>query len=297
MRNFNRLFLGGMIIAAVFIIFNCAGYLAITLLFANKAATAPAQPAAQPTAAVVSFSTPPPVSTGPPPSPLPLLPTVTPGGPAPQPTPAGPTKTDTPPPAAAAAPGQLEIVSHKSYVDSLGWYHIVGEVQNNTATPMAYVEVVAKLYNTVEEVIGTKLTFTAPDLILPGGVAPFDIIALRQAQWQEIKQYTLQVKGDVSSDYSPQNMVLVSQNSQIQAGLMIISGQVKNVGTSPALAKLIVTLYDADHNVINTGWSYADGGVIAANNVATFEVKVNHNTDPNNFQYRIQIEEETIGTN
>jgi hypothetical protein len=250
------------------------------------------------------------------PTPAPLLPTVTPGAPetptpgvlratttlisstaTPAPVAATATLTVEPTsksPAVTAAPGQLEILSHQSYVDSLGWYHIVGEVQNNSTQTMGYVEVVAKFYDTGNEIIGTKLTFTAPDVIFPGSSAPFDIIALRQSQWQNIATYTLEVKGEEANNSVPQNLVLVSQTAQIEDELLVIDGQVKNVGETPALVKLIVTLYDANNNVINTGWSYADDGIIVAASTSDFEVKVPHNTDPNNFHYRIQIEEEPV---
>jgi hypothetical protein len=191
-------------------------------------------------------------------------------------------------------PSQLQILSHRSYVDSLGWYHIVGEVQNNSNMPMEYVEVVAKLYDEADTIIGTKLTFTAPDVIFPGGKAPFDVITLRQSQWQKINEYKLYTKGDVAETLLEQNLVLLNQNGRIQDGFLYVQGQVHNTGSNPALVKLIVTLYDTDYNVINTNWAYADSGIIASNDTSSFEVKIGHRTDPNNYHYRIQIEEETI---
>ena len=65
---------------------------------------------------------------------------------------------------------------------------------------------------------------------------------------------------------------------------------------SPALVKLIITLYDANRNVVNTNWSYADAGIILPNETSDFEVKIGHPADPNNFHFRIQIEEEAIKT-
>lgn len=307
MSNSSKILLLGLLAAAVFVIFNCAGYLAITLLFDDPASTenAHGDSAGVEPGAVVAFTTATPAplldTNSENSTPAPLLPTVTPGGPPPTANPpAAPTATRTPltpvqtSPQVTAAPGDLAVVSHQSYVDSLGWYHIVGEVQNYANTPMEYVEVIAKLYDSEKEVIGTKLTFTAPDVIAPGASAPFDIIALRQAQWEQIESYSLQVKGDVSESVTPQDLVLVSQSSQIENDLLVVGGQVQNIGESPVLAKLIVTLYDSDLNVINTSWSYADEGIIPANGVSGFEVKVLHKTDPNNFSYRIQIEEEAV---
>ena len=307
MRNFSRIVIFGLLAAAVFLIFNCVGYLAIVILTNNSNTTTGAdRPAANAPieADVVTFVTAAPElnlpavenTATPPAAPLPLLPTITPAPFTVTPIPTdAPTPTPLPSrPDATAAPGQLEVISHKSYVDDLGCYHIVGEVKNNAAIPMEYVEVVAKLFDNTNKNIGTKLTFTAPDVIFRGGSAAFDIIALRKSQWDNIETYTLQVKGDASQETEQQNLILISQDGRLEDGLMFISGQVQNVGTVSALAKLIITLYDADHNVVNTAWTYADAGIIPVNGVSDFELKVEHQLDPDNFQYRIQIEEELV---
>ncbi len=305
MRNLNRIVFFGLIAATIFLIFNCIGYVVIFILTNNSNSAADAdRPAANAPleADVVAFVTaapemeiPPIENTATPEAPLALLPTIT---PAPfTSTPSSidtPTPTRPPPRPVTVVPGQLEVISHKSYVDDLGWYHIVGEVQNNAGVPMEYVEVVAKLYDSSNQNIGTKLTFTAPDIIFPGGSAAFDIIALRKSQWSDIETYTLQVKGDPSQNAEQQNLILISQDGRLEDNLILVSGQVQNIGDSPALAKLIITLYDADHNVVNTAWAYADAGIIPVNGVSDFELKVEHQIDPNNFEYRIQIEEELV---
>ena len=162
--------------------------------------------------------------------------------------------------------------------------------------PVEFVEVVAKLYDNTNTVIGTKLTFTAPDTIFPGGTAPFDIITLRKSQWQKIKEYTLQVKGDAAELLLQQNLVLLNQNSYLKNEYLYVEGEVQNTGDTPALVKLIITLYDGNLNVINTNWSYADGGVISPQETSAFQVRIDHPTDPNNYHFRIQIEEEAIET-
>lgn len=317
MRNVNPYIIGGLIALAIFIICNCAGYLIVIALspgsepgglLAGALAPAPTQ------AGVVAYVTPTatrpaaaPASpaTAAPPTPIPLLPTVTPAPPTPTPTAQPlPPPTNTPAPSVdtpstnqIANASRLSVVSHHSYVDTLGWYHIVGEVQNNATVPMEFVEVIAKLYDESENVIGTKLTFTAPNVIFPGGRAPFDIIALRRSQWQQIKTYRLQVKGDVSQSLLKENLVLLNQTSYIEDGFLYVEGEVQNTGNTPTLVKLVITLYDADRNVINTNWGYADAGILLANHTSSFEVKINHQTDPNNYHYTIQIEEEAIDTN
>ena len=307
MSNLKPYITGGLLAIAIFIICNCAGYLLFTVLGPSLTTDSSLTGLAPTQAAVVAFVTPLATSEQALPTPdlqsltpLPLLPTVTPApvqeknNPTPLPTPEAQSQTLEPPAPQIINSAGLQILSHQSYVDSLGWYHIVGEVQNNSSVPMEFVEVIAKLYDDTNEVIGTKLTFTAPDVIFPGGKAPFDIIALRRSQWANIKTYNLQVKGDTSQALLEQKLVLLNQISRIQDGYLYVDGEVHNTGDTPTLVKLIITLYDANYNVVNTNWSYADAGIIGADDISSFEVKIQHQADPNNFHYRIQIEEETI---
>jgi hypothetical protein len=334
LRNFSRLLAGSLFAIAIFIIFNCAGYLLVTIAGSNAALFAPntsvSSTSVSTQAEVVAYMTPtattdmiPALSTPPtttqlttPPSPVPLLPTVTLAPPTSTPpesdyTAEPPTATPIPRPdqpspstqssdratAKTIDEAQLQVLSHRSYVDSLGWYHIVGEVQNNSTVPMEFVEVIARLYDESDKVIGTKLTFTAPDVIFPGGKAAFDVIALRRSQWDRITTYRLEVKGDVSKSLLQENLSLLNQSSYIKDGFLYVAGQVQNKGESPSLVKLIVTLYDAEYNVVNTNWGYADVGVVSPEEISSFEIKIKHQTDPNNYHYRIQVEEEAVETN
>lgn len=318
MRNFRSLLVGGLIGAALFLIFNCAGYILValvgpTILNSEDGDTGP--PTAVSQSEVVAFTTPTQTleAAAPPPTagletPLPLLPTVTPGPPPAaalaEPTIPSPAPSDTPPPSPTRPTfparsksdiaAQLEILSHQSYIDDLNWYHLVGEVRNNGDVPIEFVEVMARFYDTEGEVISTKLTFTAPDTIFPGGKAPFDIVTLRKSQWQTIDSYTLEVTGDVATALLDEQLVLANQNSWIEDGYLYVQGEVENTGDGASLVKLIVTLYDANQQVINTNWSYVDSGIIYPDEISSFKVRIAHATDPNNFSYRIQIEDETV---
>ncbi len=318
MRRLNSFLAGFFLAVAVFFICTCSGYLFITfsgISIKNQANSTPVETntITEPQSDVVILTTPVEelyASQNPEPAtPIPLLPTITPGQAIPTaslPTAPPPPPSDTPIAPTAAATKillpqpdvseQLQIVSHQSYVDSLGWYHIVGEVQNSGNVSIEFVEVIAKLYDDTNEVIGTKLTFTAPDIIFPGGKAPFDIITLRRSQWQKIKEYTLQLKGDISEEAVQQNLVLTNQSTRVEDESLYIEGQVQNTGDSAALVKIILTLYDANLNVTNTNWTYADAGILLPNALSDFQIKIDNPADPDNFHYRIQIQEEVVET-
>ena len=316
MRNSRSFWTGILLGGTIFFLCNVAGYLLVNTgwpIYLRTNRPLPQTATAGPTLEDVIFSTPtaamlesvPTVSIAPG-TPAPLLPTVTPGLPPPEASPIASIPAETPTPTVLAradraatkaridVSGKLEVLSHRTYIDELGWHHIVGEVQNNADIPLEYVEVVAKLYDVDGEEIGTKLTFTEPDVIYPGGKAPFDLVTIRRSQWKFIDDYILQVKGDAASELINENLVLLNQNSWIEGDFLYVSGEVQNTGSTPALVKLVVTLYDANLNVINTNWSYADRGILMTSDTSSFLVKFSHEVDPDNYSYRIQIEEEAV---
>jgi hypothetical protein len=70
----------------------------------------------------------------------------------------------------------LQILSHNSFTDSIGGYHVVGEVQNNAPTNARFLKVTGTFYDSNNQVVGTEFTFTSPSDIGPGEKAPFDLI-------------------------------------------------------------------------------------------------------------------------
>ncbi len=70
----------------------------------------------------------------------------------------------------------LTILSHNSYTDSVGYFHVVGEVENNTPRTAEFVQVTGTFYDTKNDVVGTQFTYTSPSDIPSGEKAPFEII-------------------------------------------------------------------------------------------------------------------------
>ena len=69
-----------------------------------------------------------------------------------------------------------QILSHNSFTDSIGGYHVVGEVQNNGPGNANFVQVSGTFYDANNQVVGTQFTYTNPSDIGPGEKAPFDLI-------------------------------------------------------------------------------------------------------------------------
>ena len=88
----------------------------------------------------------------------------------------------------------VSIVSHSSFVDQAEYFHVVGEVQNNSTSAVNFVQVIGTYYDANDEVVGTAFTFTQPENLPLGGTAPFDLILTSASvPMSEIDHYSLKL--------------------------------------------------------------------------------------------------------
>jgi flagellar basal body rod protein FlgG len=74
--------------------------------------------------------------------------------------------------------GSFRILSQTHHIDSVGAYHVVGEVENNSSKLAKFVEIIGTFYDANHTVVGTSFTFTEPHDLAPGAKAPFDLILI-----------------------------------------------------------------------------------------------------------------------
>jgi hypothetical protein len=72
----------------------------------------------------------------------------------------------------------ITILSHNSYVDSTGSFHVVGEVENNTPNTAKLVQITGTFYDINNAVVGNQFTYTNPSNISSGAKALFDLILM-----------------------------------------------------------------------------------------------------------------------
>jgi hypothetical protein len=179
---------------------------------------------------------------------------------------------------------QLEILSHQSYEDA-GWFHIVGEVRNNSDTPMEFVEIVATLYDDAGQVVGTDFTYTELDVIPPGAQSPFET---GTDEWAGATNYKLQAQGSPGT-MPRQDIVILSHSHYEDLGWLHVRGEVQNTGDTPAeFVKIVVTLYDAAGNVVGTDFTYTELDAIPPGGTSPFETGTDH--WPNFDHYEIQVQ-------
>lgn len=182
----------------------------------------------------------------------------------------------------------LEILSSQGYADSIGFYHVIGEVRNNTSAPMGFVEIVATLYDDSGGVTGTSFTYSTLEVIPPAGKSPFDII---MTEATGTTKYKLQVQGNEAS-LGRQDLVIAGESINTDAiGFTHIQGEVQNTGSQPAtFVELIGTIYDADGNVVGVGFTYTTLDTIPAGGASPFDLILQ--SRPGLDHYEIQVQGE-----
>ena len=90
------------------------------------------------------------------------------------------------------ANANINLSSSNSYIDTIGFYHIVGEVENKNAISLTSVKIIATLYNSNNGVVGTDSTYTNPSDLGPGDKVPFEILVTSASvPTQQIDHYRL----------------------------------------------------------------------------------------------------------
>ena len=119
-----------------------------------------------------------------------------------------------------AAP-QIEILpSHTSYIDSIGYFNVVGEVHNVGDQAANYVGVTATFYNVSDEVVATRFNYIALAVLLPDSKSPFRVEFINVAQSTLVDHYSLEVEF-TPTDSIPKQLQITSHNSSFDVGFSL----------------------------------------------------------------------------
>lgn len=170
----------------------------------------------------------------------------------------------------------LSVVSSSSFKDDLGYYHVVGEVKNNsTADSMNYVKVVSTFYDDAGKVVGTDFTYTNVDVLRPAEKSSFEIILNDAQQSQGVSSYKLSVSGD-KTEPPPASLKLSVGDSHVDdIGSYHIVGEVTNQGNEKAtFVKVSGSFYNSSNIVVAADFTFTDPKDLDPGQTAPFDITV-----------------------
>jgi hypothetical protein len=156
----------------------------------------------------------------------------------------------------------LKVLNYSWYFDSIGGFHIVGEVQNVGTTILNPVVLGGTIYTPD----GTPQIRSNPCVVyvnymLPKQKAPFLMdFALRDMSWMsqgiDNVEFTV-IEGKANSSYQYPNIAIRSSSlSTDSTGVYWASGSVQNTGNQTATnVRVIGTFYNATNSVVAVGYS------------------------------------------
>ncbi|HJT49956.1 MAG TPA: FxLYD domain-containing protein [Nitrososphaeraceae archaeon] len=146
-------------------------------------------------------------------------------------------------------PAALKLNVGDSHLDSIGFYHVVGEVTNQGNQKATYVKVSGAFYNSSNTVVAADFTYTDPKDLEPGQTAPFEIIVTHDSTASKITSALVDVGSTQYSSISSQ-AVQISPNA-LSSSTTVSHGS-SPPQTSPSLKSLSVSIHVA-HDPISRG--------------------------------------------
>jgi hypothetical protein len=183
----------------------------------------------------------------------------------------------------------LFIISHSEYIDSLGHFRVIGEVQNNGTQATQSNKVRATFYDSQGVVVIESSNYCYLEVLQPGEISPFEIIF---ASVPISKQYKLFATGDSTNIQPYRGITLKDITNQIQDdGSRIIAGIVVNTGIE--VSKIIAvtgSFYDNQHKIIAVGYTFCSNTDVKPGGTSDFAMSVDPNVASLISSYSLQAE-------
>ena len=146
--------------------------------------------------------------------------------------------------------GEIIVENDQTYIGNDGMMHIVGEIKNDSKSPVNKIKITAILTDengiVIDEIDGKIMS----NILMPGMKGSFDIIT-NERNIRESFDYDLDFEYKLAA---PKNQVIEIVSSEMkrdQLNNLIISGTIENNGEITAnMINIVATLYDRDGKVL-----------------------------------------------
>ena len=146
--------------------------------------------------------------------------------------------------------GEIIIENDQTYIGNDGMMHIVGEIKNDSKSPVNKIKITATLTDengiVIDEINGKIMS----NILMPGMKGSFDIIT-NERNIRESFDYDLGFEYKLAAPKNQVIEVVSSEMKRDQLNNLIISGTIENNGEITAnMINIVATLYDRDGKVL-----------------------------------------------
>jgi peptide/nickel transport system substrate-binding protein len=149
--------------------------------------------------------------------------------------------------------------NQSSFVDESKILHVLGEIKNESDTPMKDVLIKASFYDKAGKLVDEFEREPALRVINAGESSPFEILYTDPKTVGSVANFTLSAAGNVTEAKEKQLKILPANSRLDLFGTYFVNAQARNDGQENATnAILVATLYDKDGKVIAVGKALAE---------------------------------------
>ena len=146
--------------------------------------------------------------------------------------------------------GEIIVENDQTYIGNDGILHIVGEIKNDTKSPVNKIKIIATLMDGDGEVLDTINGKVLTNIIMPGMTGSFDIIT-NEKKIDNFFDYDLGFEYKLAAPKNQVIEIISSEMKRDQLNNLIISGTIENNGDITAnMINVVATLYDRNGKVL-----------------------------------------------
>jgi hypothetical protein len=173
----------------------------------------------------------------------------------------------------ARAVDPVNVLSSSAYVDSIGDYRIVGEVQNVGSQALKYVKITASFYSANDTFVGSDYSYTELSVLNSGDKSPFNLYFSQTAIVPQINHYSLYISYS-SASALPAGLKILSNSSYVDnINYLHVIGQVQNIAAGNATyVEVIGTFYDQAGNVVDSDYTFTSPTTLEPNQIGPYDL-------------------------
>ena len=146
--------------------------------------------------------------------------------------------------------GEIIVENDQTYIGNDGILHIVGEIKNDTKSPVNKIKIIATLMDDDGKVLDTINGKVLTNIIMPGMKGSFDIIT-NEKKIDNFFDYDLGFEYKLAAPKNQVIEIISSEMKRDQLNNLIISGTIENNGDITAnMINVVATLYDRNGKVL-----------------------------------------------